>query len=68
VNQAPERRCESCGAGLADRQRWCLRCGCASLTRVAATPRWRTTAAAGALLSLLAMAGVGYALATLASS
>jgi uncharacterized OB-fold protein len=68
VSQAPERRCESCGAALAERQRWCLHCGGASLTRVAATPHWRATAAVGTLLALLAIAGIGYALATLASS
>jgi uncharacterized paraquat-inducible protein A len=68
VNDAPGRRCDFCGADLAERQRWCLRCGGASLTRVAATPRWRPTAMISALLGLLAMAGVGYAVATLASS
>jgi uncharacterized OB-fold protein len=68
VSEAPARRCEACGAELAERQRWCLVCGSAALTAVAATPRWRLSAAVAALLALLALVGVGYAVATLAQS
>jgi hypothetical protein len=57
--------CPSCGGPLAPRQRWCLRCGIATATTIAATPRWAARGAAAGVLSLLALAGVGYALATL---
>jgi hypothetical protein len=68
VNETPGRRCEVCGAELADRQRWCLACGSGSLTRVAQTPHWRPAGAAATLIGLLALVGVGYAVATLISS
>jgi uncharacterized OB-fold protein len=68
VSEAPGSRCEVCGSELADRQRWCLACGSARLTQVAPTPHWRITAAAAALIGVLALVGVGYAVATLISS
>lgn len=61
-------RCEVCGAELAERQRWCLACGSARLTRIATAPHWAATAAAALVIAALALAGVGYALATLLSS
>ena len=61
-------RCGACGEALADRQRWCLRCGAAARTTIAATPRWAARAAAATAVSLLALAGIGYALAALAGS
>jgi uncharacterized OB-fold protein len=57
--------CLSCGEALAGRQRWCLRCGVATATTVATAPRWAIRAAAAGALSLLALAGIVYALATL---
>jgi hypothetical protein len=57
--------CPSCGEALAARQRWCLRCGAATATTVAAAPRWAARGAAAGALSLLALAGIVYALATL---
>jgi hypothetical protein len=68
VNEAPGRRCEICGSELTDRQRWCLQCGSGRLTRIAATPHWRSTGAVAVLVALLALAGIGYAAATLLSS
>ena len=65
MSEAPADRCEVCGAELADRQRWCLACGSGSLTRVAAAPHWVSAAAAAVLIAALALAGVGYAVATL---
>lgn len=35
-------RCPLCGSALHPSQEWCLRCGAAARTRLAATPRWRT--------------------------
>jgi predicted RNA-binding Zn-ribbon protein involved in translation (DUF1610 family) len=68
VSEDPPGQCVSCGAALAPRQRWCLGCGTGMLTRIAATPRWGYTAAVALLIGALALAGVGYALATLLSS
>jgi hypothetical protein len=61
-------RCAACGKPLADRQRWCLACGAAAGSVVAPTPRWALPMALAALAVLLALAGIGYALATLLSS
>jgi hypothetical protein len=63
-----EALCPSCAAPLGERQRWCLRCGCAALTRIAAPRRWASAGAGALLIALVALSGVGYALATLASS
>jgi len=59
--------CPECGGALRERQRWCLECGCAARTRVAPTPRWLAPALLAALVALCALAGAGYAVATLAS-
>ncbi len=37
---AGDERCPLCGAGLQGAQQWCMRCGAAARTRLAATPRW----------------------------
>jgi hypothetical protein len=60
--------CPGCGAPLAERQRWCLACGAPAAVRIAPTPRWAMQGALAVLVALLALAGVGYALATLAGS
>jgi len=41
---APIERCPLCGAALGPFQEWCMRCGAAARTRLAATPNWRTPA------------------------
>lgn len=41
VQTVPAEVCPLCGAGLHSAQEWCLRCGAAARTRLAATPRWR---------------------------
>jgi hypothetical protein len=61
-------RCAICAEPLAERQRWCLGCGAAAGSVVAPTPRWALPMALAALAVLLAVAGIGYALATLLSS
>lgn len=33
--------CPLCGCALEREQDWCLHCGAAARTRLAATPRWR---------------------------
>lgn len=54
---ATEKRCPRCGAGMTERQEWCLNCGTAVGTRVAAAPGWRAPfAIAGVILALAAIA------------
>jgi septal ring-binding cell division protein DamX len=54
---ATEKRCPRCGAGMTGRQEWCLSCGTAVGTRVAAAPGWRAPfAIAGVILALAAIA------------
>ncbi len=61
-------RCRSCGAGLGERQRWCLICGAAALTLVATPRRWALAGAAALAIALLALVGIGYAIAAVVSS
>ena len=62
-------RCRRCGAALAARQRWCLRCGEPARTMIAPAPRRvARRATVAALGALLALAALGYALAALAGS
>jgi hypothetical protein len=68
VSDEETRNCEHCRAALERRQRWCLECGSATMRRIAATPRWHATATGAALLALAALAGIGYAVATLIAS
>ena len=54
-----ERRCPRCGARLSAEQEWCLECGAAVGTRVAAPRGWRAPiAVVGALLALALIAVV----------
>jgi hypothetical protein len=68
VTPAAGAACEVCGSELAERQRWCLACGSGRLTALAAAPHWRVAGAAAVLVGMLALAGIGYAVATLISS
>lgn len=60
--------CPQCGSALRERQRWCLECGTAAATAVAPAPRWFAPALFTGLVTAVALAGLGYALATLLSS
>lgn len=40
----PSELCPLCGAQLKPEQSWCLRCGAAARTRLAAQPKWKTLA------------------------
>jgi hypothetical protein len=57
--------CPLCGAPLGVRQDWCLRCGAAARTRLAATPRWRVPVVALGTVIVLALAGLTVALVAL---
>ena len=59
-------RCVACGGALAPRQRWCLQCGAGARTLIARTPRWALRAGAGLAAGLVALAGVGWAIAAIA--
>ncbi len=41
---APDEACPLCGAPLKQEQSWCLRCGAAARTRLAAQPKWKALA------------------------
>ena len=40
----PDEMCPLCGAQLKPEQSWCLRCGAAARTRLAAQPKWKALA------------------------
>jgi hypothetical protein len=57
---APSEVCPLCGAPLHPEQEWCLSCGAAARTRLAASPNWRApliTVVVVAVLSLGVLAG-----------
>jgi hypothetical protein len=58
--------CPLCGAGLAPDQEWCLRCGAAARTRLAAAPNWRAPLAVLAVVAAIALAVLAIALVKLA--
>jgi hypothetical protein len=53
--QLPTEACPLCGAPLAAEQEWCLRCGAAARTRLAAAPSWKGPLLAGAVVAALAL-------------
>jgi SPOR domain len=61
-----ERRCPRCGARLSAQQEWCLECGAAVATRVAAPRGWRAPIAIVGVLLALALLAVVLALVELA--
>jgi septal ring-binding cell division protein DamX len=61
-----ERRCPRCGAHLSAEQEWCLDCGSAVGTRVAAPRGWRVPFAVVGVLLALALIAVVLALVELA--
>jgi uncharacterized OB-fold protein len=58
--------CPLCGAALAPEQDWCLHCGAAARTRLAASPRWRAPVIALVVITALALAVLAAALVKLA--
>lgn len=61
-------RCVACGGTLASRQRWCVSCGAGARTMIAPTPRWAPRAAVALAAALIALAGVGWAIAWVAGA
>jgi hypothetical protein len=58
--------CPLCGTPLRPEQDWCLRCGAAARTRLAATPNWKTPIATIAVVAALALGVLAAALVKLA--
>jgi hypothetical protein len=63
---APSEVCPLCGASLGPEQDWCLRCGAAARTRLAASPRWRAPVIALAVVAALALGVLAASLVKLA--
>jgi hypothetical protein len=53
--------CARCGHEVPPEADWCLECGLAARTRIAPTPRWRIPLVGALVVSVLALAGLGYA-------
>lgn len=58
----PGETCPLCGCALQAEQDWCLRCGAAARTRLAAPPKWKALAIGVALVAILAFAVLAAAL------
>jgi hypothetical protein len=63
---APTEGCPLCGAPLAGDLVWCLHCGAAARTRLAAAPRWKGPIVALAIVAALALGVLAAALVKLA--
>ncbi len=59
-------RCPLCAGELEAQQEWCLRCGAAARTRLAAVPRWRAPVATLVATIVLAVAVLTVAAVSLA--
>jgi predicted MFS family arabinose efflux permease len=59
--QEPAFRCPRCGAELGTDQEWCLNCGTAARTTIAATPNWRLPIALIAVVAVLCGAALAWA-------
>jgi hypothetical protein len=66
AQEPPTEACPLCGAPLAADQEWCLRCGAAARTRLAATPNWKAPATTIAVVAALALGVLAAALVKLA--
>jgi predicted amidophosphoribosyltransferase len=58
--------CPLCGAPLKREQDWCMRCGAAARTRLAAQPKWKALVVALLVVVLLALGVLTAALVKLA--
>jgi len=58
--------CPLCGAPLKAEQAWCMRCGAAARTRLAAQPKWKALVIAFLVIVVLALGVLTAALVKLA--
>ena len=63
---AADEACPLCGAALDPEQEWCLRCGAAARTRLAASPDWKAPVIALAVVAALSLGVLAAALVVLA--
>jgi len=59
---APQEACPLCGAPLKPEQSWCLRCGAAARTRLAAQPKWKTLVVSLVVVAVLSLGVLAAAL------
>ena len=59
-------QCPLCGSPLSDEQSWCLRCGAAARTRLAAQPKWKALVVALVVVVVVSLAVLAAALVKLA--
>lgn len=52
---APGTQCPLCGAPLHPEQEWCLRCGAAARTRLAASPNWKAPLLGAIVVAVLSL-------------
>jgi hypothetical protein len=55
LSTAPAERCPLCETPLQAQQNWCLHCGAAARTRLAATANWRTPVVALTMVAVLSL-------------
>lgn len=53
---APVEACPLCGVPLKSEQDWCLRCGAAARTRLAAPPKWKALVTALLIVVAISLA------------
>ncbi|HEY1778130.1 MAG TPA: hypothetical protein VGG41_18380 [Solirubrobacteraceae bacterium] len=63
----PRSLCGNCGGALSERQRWCLACGATMLTALGSPRHWASAGVAATIVVILALVGIGYAVALVAS-
>ena len=66
AESTPNEVCPLCGAPLRAEQDWCLRCGAAARTRLAAPPKWRALTTALLVIVVASLAVLTIALLKLA--
>jgi predicted nucleic acid-binding Zn ribbon protein len=59
---APQEACPLCGTPLKPEQSWCLRCGAAARTRLAAQPKWKALVVALVVVVVLSLGVLAVAL------
>jgi uncharacterized paraquat-inducible protein A len=62
----PLEACPLCGSLLDSEQSWCLRCGAAARTRLAAQPKWKALVVALVAVAVVSLGVLAAALVTLA--